>query len=156
MSREEGQATGAELVRALAEILRGADLGRLEYRRGEELVVLEARTAPAAAVSNQASAAVELSVLQPAPAPEAPAGILVKTPLVGTVYRAREPGGPPLVQVGQRVRRGEVLCLIEAMKMFSEITAPAQGTVREILFQDGELAEYDAVLMTLDPGEDTP
>ncbi|MDR1014929.1 MAG: hypothetical protein LBL86_08155 [Coriobacteriales bacterium] len=77
--------------------------------------------------------------------------LTVSAPLVGIVYRSREPDGVPFVECGQRVAKGDVLCLIEAMKLFNEITAPTAGTVDSILFEDGMLAEYGAALVTLRP-----
>lgn len=94
-------------------------------------------TAPPAAVAPAAQAAPER-------------GVTVSAPLVGTVYRSREPGGEPLVSVGDRVEKGQALCLIEAMKMYSEVPSPCTGRVAEILFDDGTLAEYGAVLFRLE------
>jgi biotin carboxyl carrier protein len=93
----------------------------------------------------------------PLPAPErAPEdeerGVAVKAPVVGTVFRAREPGLAPLVSVGDAVARGDALCVIEAMKIFSEIPAPCDGTVARIAFSDGELAEYGKTLVVLEAG----
>ena len=75
--------------------------------------------------------------------------VIVKSPIVGIVYQAKEPNSPPFVSVGQTVRQGDVLCLIEAMKMFSEIKAPCDGVVKEILFNDGGIAEFESTLMVI-------
>ncbi|MDR1117445.1 MAG: hypothetical protein LBL09_04280 [Oscillospiraceae bacterium] len=75
--------------------------------------------------------------------------ITVVSPIVGSVYRSREPGQEPLVSAGKKVLAGDVLGLIEAMKMFNEIKAPCAGTVSDILFEDGDLAEFGAVLFKI-------
>jgi len=75
--------------------------------------------------------------------------VIVKSPIVGIVYQAKEPGSQPFVSVGQAVRQGDVLCLIEAMKMFSEIKAPCDGVIKEILFNEGEIAEFDSALLVI-------
>jgi len=79
--------------------------------------------------------------------------VAVTAPVVGSVYRAREPGGAPLVSLGDAVRAGDTLCVIEAMKMFSDIPAPCGGTVAEIAFTDGGLAEFGATLIVLEASE---
>ena len=75
---------------------------------------------------------------------------MISAPLVGIAYRAKEPGATPFVTVGDTVEEGAVLCLIEAMKMFNEIKAPAAGTVTGIHFEDAKLVEYGAPLISLD------
>jgi biotin carboxyl carrier protein len=72
---------------------------------------------------------------------------VVKAPLVGTFYAAPAPGQPPFVAVGDRVAKGQTLCLIEAMKMMSEVTAPCDCVIQEVLKADGELAAFGDALM---------
>lgn len=72
-------------------------------------------------------------------------------PLVGTFYAASAPGSEPFVSVGRKVRKGETVCLIEAMKMMSEIPAPCDCTITEILKQDGQLVSYDEALFRYQP-----
>jgi pyruvate/2-oxoglutarate dehydrogenase complex dihydrolipoamide acyltransferase (E2) component len=79
------------------------------------------------------------------------ATVTVAAPLVGVVYRSREPSAAPFVACGQQVAEGEVLCLIEAMKLFNEVLAPCAGTIGAILFEDGMLAEYGAPLFSILP-----
>ncbi|MCL2807652.1 MAG: hypothetical protein FWD27_05780 [Coriobacteriia bacterium] len=74
----------------------------------------------------------------------------VSAPLVGLVYRAKEPGALPFVQVGDRVETDTVVCLIEAMKMFNEIHAGCSGTISKVHFEDGGLVEFGAALFTVD------
>lgn len=75
--------------------------------------------------------------------------ISVKAPMVGIFYAAPSPGAKPFVQVGDKVKKGDVLCVIEAMKEMKEVTAQADGEVVDICVSDGELVEYGAVLMKL-------
>lgn len=81
----------------------------------------------------------------------APGAVLIKSPMVGSFYRAPEPGAQPFVDVGQTVRANSTLCIIEVMKLMNSIPAPVAGTVTHILVGDGEAVEYGQVLMVLDP-----
>ncbi len=90
------------------------------------------------------------SVVPPAPSTEvAPKGTLVTAPLVGTFYAALSPDHTPFVQVGDTVEKGDTLCVLEAMKMMSEVPSPCAGTILEILAQDGELAPFDTPLFRI-------
>lgn len=85
------------------------------------------------------------------PAVPAPSGLDVKSPMVGTYYGAPEPGGKPYVAVGTRVAKGQVLCIIEAMKIMNEIESEHAGVVKEVLAQDAQPVEYGQVLFRIDP-----
>jgi acetyl-CoA carboxylase biotin carboxyl carrier protein len=154
----------------LAALLDAHSLTRLEYEQGDLRVVMErapkgpqaaseatplAAYAASPATSHDAQAAQASSATSPDGAaalpPDSPVGTTVTAPLVGVVYRSREPGATPLVECGQRVTEGEVLCLIEAMKLFNEITAPCSGTISAVLFKDATLVEYGAPLITILP-----
>lgn len=80
-----------------------------------------------------------------APSP-APSGLLIRAPLVGTYHASTSAGQPPLVAAGDQVHKGQTVCLIEAMKMMSEITAPYDCVIEEVLQQDGALVAFDAPL----------
>lgn len=73
----------------------------------------------------------------------------IKSPLVGTFYRKESPDAKPFVEVGSLVKKGDVLCIIEAMKIMNEIVAPVSGKVTKILLKDNEVANFDQVLMTI-------
>ena len=109
-----------------------------------------AQTAPALQAAGSASA--------PAPSLQKPeAGLSpnwekVTAPLVGTFYAAPSPDEPPFVQVGQQVEKGQVLCLIEAMKMMNELKSPVSGTIRRICGENGALAEFGQVLFEIETG----
>jgi acetyl-CoA carboxylase biotin carboxyl carrier protein len=76
----------------------------------------------------------------------------VTSPMVGTFYRAPAPDEPPFVDVGDRIRNGQAVCIIEAMKLMNELEAEVSGEVMEILVQNGEPVEYGQVLMRVNPG----
>jgi acetyl-CoA carboxylase biotin carboxyl carrier protein len=121
----------------------GATCGRpLEYGKAATLGDSEALTAYAGEPN---------SPLQRASQPQKQPGTAVTAPLVGVVYLRKEPDAPKFVELGAPVEAGDVLCLIEAMKMFSEITAPVAGTITSIDIADGELAEFGAPLFTIEP-----
>lgn len=83
--------------------------------------------------------------------PAAAAGLEVKSPMVGTFYHAPEPGAKPYVAAGTRVAKGQVLCIIEAMKIMNEIESEYAGVVREVLVEDSAPVEYGQVLFRIDP-----
>ena len=86
-----------------------------------------------------------------APAPAAPRLIEVKSPMVGTFYRAPEPGAEPYVKAGSRISAGQTLCIIEAMKIMNELEAEVSGTVREVLIEDAQPVEFGQVLFRVEP-----
>ena len=87
----------------------------------------------------------------PAPAPSTSGDAAISAPLVGTFYAASAPGAAPFVAVGSKVRKGETVCLIEAMKMMSEIPAPCDCTITEVLKEDGQLVSFDEPLFRYQP-----
>ena len=103
--------------------------------------------APAASAAPAAAAAAETET---APADDLPAGTQVKSPLVGTFYSAPSPDEPPFVLVGQEVREGDTLCIIEAMKVMNEIKAPCSGKVVRIMVQPGDMVEYNQLLCIIE------
>jgi len=87
----------------------------------------------------------------PAPEPPKPATLDVKSPMVGTYYKSPEPGAKAYVAVGDRVAKGQIVCIIEAMKIMNEIESEYAGVVREIMVQDSQPVEYGQVLFKIDP-----
>jgi acetyl-CoA carboxylase biotin carboxyl carrier protein len=112
--------------------------------------------AGAAPVAMPAVAAAPAAVAAPAPAsPVALAeaeedGHIVTAPMVGTFYNASSPGSPPFVQVGDRVNSGDILCIVEAMKMMNQIEAEVAGTIKSIRVQNGDPVEYGQILFVID------
>jgi acetyl-CoA carboxylase biotin carboxyl carrier protein len=153
-------------IRALAELLRANDLSELEVKReygdndrlnvrvsrGAAYVAPPAAPAPAAPSPLPAAAAPVPSATAQAPSggdPSAHPGA-VASPMVGTVYLQAEPGTPPFVSVGQTVKAGDTLLIIEAMKTMNQIPAPHAGVVKRILVEDGAPVEYGAPLMIVE------
>ena len=104
--------------------------------------------APAVAPVAMPAAAPEPAAQAPAAAPE-PKGTEVSAPMVGVFYAAPAPGDEPFVRVGSKVKAGETLCIIEAMKVLNEVTAEADGEVLEICVADGDLVEFGSCLMRI-------
>ena len=85
----------------------------------------------------------------PAPTDNTPSGHLVRSPMVGTFYRSPSPGASSFVEVGKKVQAGDVLCIVEAMKMMNQIEADKSGTIDAILVEDGEPVEFDQPLFSI-------
>jgi acetyl-CoA carboxylase biotin carboxyl carrier protein len=86
----------------------------------------------------------------PAAAPTQPAGHTVKSPMVGTFYRASSPGAKPFVEIGDTIKEGETICIVEAMKILNEIEADKSGTVTQILAENGQAVEYGQPLYVIE------
>lgn len=109
--------------------------------------------APAVVQAPAAAAPALQAAAAPAPAPAAPAapaGHIVKSPMVGTFYRASSPGAKSFVEVGQAVKEGDTVCIIEAMKILNEIEADKSGTVTQILCENGQAVEYGQPLFVIE------
>jgi acetyl-CoA carboxylase biotin carboxyl carrier protein len=100
-------------------------------------------------VVDAAPSAAAPSVAAPSAAPVAPAGTTVKAPMVGTFYRSAGPDKEPFVKVGDRVQKGQTICIIEAMKLFNEIEAEISGTVVDILIDNAKPVEFDQPLFVV-------
>ena len=143
-SRNTELAELREHTRSLAANLAGP-LRRVRVTSGDATIEVEwqqARGAPEAAPSAPA---------QPAPADADDAGLLVTSPMVGTFYRAPSPDAPPFVEVGQHVRKGDPLCLIEVMKLFTTIASEHDGRVVQIGAENAELVEFGRTLFVIEP-----
>ena len=104
--------------------------------------------APAAAAAAPAAAPAPAATAAPAPQPESP---VISAPMVGTFYAASAPDKPPFVNPGDRVKKGQTVCLIEAMKMMSEVPAPCDCVIEEVLKANGELAAFGEPLFRYRP-----
>jgi acetyl-CoA carboxylase biotin carboxyl carrier protein len=143
------------LVRELAELLSANDLNEIEVEDGERKIKVR-RDAPTAYVAAPAPlAAAAAAPTTGAPAAQAPTpqedvgGEAVKSPMVGTAYMSSEPGSKPFIAVGQSVKAGDTLLIVEAMKVMNPITAPKAGTVKKINVSDGQPVEFDQPLVIL-------
>ena len=145
-------------VKKLIELLEQSNINELEINEGDESVRI---SRGGSAVTYAAPAPVAPTVVAtPAPAvstvpeindsePDIPAGHTVNSPMVGTFYASPAPGSPAFAAVGQSVAAGDVLCIIEAMKMMNQIEADKSGTIGAILVEDGEPVEFDQPLITI-------
>jgi acetyl-CoA carboxylase biotin carboxyl carrier protein len=142
----------SDLVRQLAALLDETGLTEIEYESGAVRLRVARQPAPVAAapVAAPAAAMPAAAPATAAPAPDARHPGAVTSPMVGTVYTSPEPGTPEFVKPGDRVREGQTLLLIEAMKTFNEIRAPRAGTVSLVLVQNEQPVEYGDVLLILE------
>ena len=122
--------------------------GKVRIVKSGGAVVQQYVPAPVQAPVAAAPAAAPVAEL-PAPA-AVPAGHTVKSPMVGTFYRASSPGAKPFVEVGSQVKEGETICIIEAMKILNEIEADKSGTVTRILGENGQAVEYGQPLFIIE------
>jgi acetyl-CoA carboxylase biotin carboxyl carrier protein len=143
-------------VKKLIELLEESGISEIEIHEGEESVrVSRAGTAGAPTVSYitapHAPAAAPAPPAAPAAAPanEAPEGHVVRAPMVGLFYEAAAPGKPPFVTLGQTVGKGDVLCIIEAMKIMNQIEADVGGVIGKIMVENGEPVEYGQPLFVI-------
>lgn len=156
-------------LKTLIELVESSGIAELEIAEGEERVRIT-RTLPASAqqfvmhggpqssapvLASAAAAALPAATAAEAAAAAAAAaaaeGHVVKSPMVGTFYRAPEPGAESYAQVGTRVTPGQTVCIIEAMKIMNEIEAEIAGVVREVCVEDAQPVEYGQVLFRVDP-----
>ena len=138
-----------EAIDALLEIMREHDLDSLHVRDGERAYELVAREQRSAAAETPAAAA---GPQQPAPGPVAgPAVKRVTAPIIGVFYRAPAPGTEPFVSVGDRVVVGQVLCILEAMKLMNEITSDFAGVVKRVLPENGQIVALGEDMLWIEP-----
>ncbi|OEY65682.1 acetyl-CoA carboxylase biotin carboxyl carrier protein [Marinobacter sp. X15-166B] len=143
-------------IKKLIELLDESDVEELEIHEGDDSVRISRRR-------EQSGAPVMAHYSAPAPqpaaapvaaepataAPAAPAGHTVNSPMVGTFYRSPSPTSAPFVEVGQSVKAGDVICIVEAMKMMNQIEADKSGTITEILVENGQPVEFDQPLIVI-------
>jgi acetyl-CoA carboxylase biotin carboxyl carrier protein len=156
-SRSGGMNIDSKLVRELAELLAETGLTEIEVEDGDRKIKV-ARQVTAAPVQSfataptapQAAPAMPMpaAVAEPAVAPAADPNAL-KSPMVGTAYLSSEPGSPPFISVGQQVKAGDTLLIIEAMKVMNPITATLAGTVKAILVDNAQPVEFDQPLVVI-------
>lgn len=151
-------------VKKLIELLEESGIAEIEIHEGEESVRISRHsTGPAMTAAQPATAWVgppgfvpspTLEPTQPAaasePTPSIPEGHVVKSPMVGSFYRAPSPGAKPFVDIGQRVEEGDTLCIIEAMKILNQIEADKAGVIAAILVENGEPVQYDEPLFIIE------
>jgi len=147
-------------VKKLIELLDESGVAEIEIKEGEESVRISRQSqammaAPAMYAPPPVAAAAPAAAVAEAPAAAAPVaetieGHAIKSPMVGTFYRAPSPGASSFVEVGQAVSAGDTLCIIEAMKLLNQIEADKAGTIKAILVENGQPVEYDQPLFIID------
>jgi acetyl-CoA carboxylase biotin carboxyl carrier protein len=148
-------------VKKLIELLEESDINEIEIKEGEESVRISRASSvqPQYAMPYPPQGYPYPPQAQPAAAPTAAAepiaeakkhsGHIVCSPMVGTFYRSASPSTPSFIEIGQHVKAGEVICIIEAMKMMNQIEADKSGVIEAILIEDGQPVEYDQPLVTI-------
>ena len=146
-------------LKTLIDLVQNSGISELEISEGDEKIrIAKQPAAPApTTVMFGTAASTPTMAAAPAPAPVLPAeavavepeGHLVKAPMVGTFYRSGTPGASPFVEIGQAVKEGDTLCIIEAMKLMNEIEADVSGVVKAILAESGQPVEYGQLLVVI-------
>ena len=145
-------------LKTLIELVENSGIAELELTEGEEHVRISRASSVAAPMQPMYAAAPQQMAAAPAAAPAVPAapaapavaeGHVVKSPMVGTFYRAPSPGAKSFVDIGQNVKEGETLCIIEAMKLLNEIESDKTGVVKAILVENGQAVEFGQPLFLI-------
>ena len=151
-------------LKTLIDLVSESNVSELEITEAEGKVRI-VKSAPAAAVAQVMAVAPAAPVVTapapvadaassaapaPAAAPAEPAGHTVKSPMVGTFYRASSPGAKPFAEIGQTIKEGETICIVEAMKILNEIEADKSGTITQILVENGQAVEYGQPLFVIE------
>lgn len=147
-----------EFIQKLADLVADKNLGEITVQNGDSTITVKGKKAAAQTVVESipvaAAAPLPAAPAVAAPAPEvkaaAPAGKFVKAPIVGTFYAASAPDQPPFVKVGDQIKKGDVLFIIESMKLMNEVQSEIEGTVAEILVGNGEAVEYDQPILRVE------
>ncbi len=143
----------AKLVSELAQLLTDNDLSEIEVADGARRIKVRRGFAPVMAAEHAREAAAGAAPSPSAASATAPAeevsGDTIKSPIVGTAFLSPEPGGEPFIKVGDAVKAGETLLIIEAMKVMNPITAPGGGVVKKIMVADAQPVEFDQPLVII-------
>jgi len=140
-------------IKKLIDLIQESDIAEIEIQEGEESVRISRNNVAAPVM--MAAPALQQTSPAPAIAVEAVTATTnnanaVKSPMVGTFYRSSSPEAPSLVEIGQSVNAGDVICIIEAMKMFNQIEADRSGTVKAIMVENGHPVEFDEPLIIIE------
>lgn len=149
-------------LKTLIDLVSESNVSELEITEAEGKVRI-VKSAPATAVAQVMAVApaaplvapavqspAEAPVATPPAAPAAPAGHTVKSPMVGTFYRSSSPGAKPFAEIGQTIKEGETICIVEAMKILNEIEADKSGTITQILVENGQAVEYGQPMFVIE------
>ena len=142
-------------LKTLIDLVSESGVAELEITEGEDRVRIVNRNGAAPVQVHQPVTVAQpmpVPVPAPAPAPAAPqqTGTPLTSPMVGTFYRAPSPGADPFVKVGDTVKKGQVVCIIEAMKLLNEVEADMDGTVKEVCVENGQPVEFGQSLFIIE------
>jgi len=140
-------------IKKLIEIIEESGIAELEVKEGEESIRISrysSNTVMAAPVNYAAAPQGAAPAIAAAPAEEKITGHIVKSPMVGTFYRSASPGSKTFAEIGQAVKAGDTLCIIEAMKILNQIEADKSGTVTQVLVDNAEPVEYGQPLFVIE------
>jgi acetyl-CoA carboxylase biotin carboxyl carrier protein len=142
-------------IKKLIDLVKESGVGEIEVTSGEESVRIRLNNQE---VANSPPQTVPVHIEAPAPAAQLQKdkthdGHTLKSPMVGTAYLAANPGSKPFVEVGQRIRAGDTICIVEAMKMFNQIEADISGIISARLIENADPVEYDQPLFVITPDE---
>ena len=136
-------------VKKLIELLEASDVAEIEIKEGDETVRISRSPATNLPIVKNTSTQIQSNEIE-AEAPQKPTvGHAIKSPMVGTFYRSPSPSSPPFAEIGSKVNAGDVVCIVEAMKMMNQIEADRSGTIDSISAEDGEPVEFDQTLITI-------
>ena len=144
-------------VKKLIELLEASSIGEIEIKEGDDTVRISRSSSAAPAIAPPPTPPQNVPVVTGEPAAKessatSPSHLhAVDAPMVGTFYRSSSPDTAPFVEVGSKVKKGEPLCIIEAMKMMNHIEAPVAGIVEEILIENAEPVEFGQTIIRIDP-----
>jgi acetyl-CoA carboxylase biotin carboxyl carrier protein len=137
-------------LKKLIDLVQESGIAELEITEGEEKVkIVKGGEAAAATAAPPPASPIVLAPQAPVAESAPPLGHVIKAPIVGTFYRASAPAANPFVEIGQSVKEGQTVCIIEAMKLMNEIEADAAGVVKAILVENGQPVEYGQPLFLL-------
>ncbi len=138
-----------ETLKEYIKVLEDCSLAEIEISDEEDSIRLAKPSADSPVAAFPAQGAAQAPAQPAASSAPAPSGKAIKSPMVGVFYAAPSPDRPPFVNVGDTVQKGDVVCIIEAMKIMNEITASESGTISEILVENGDVVEYDQPLFKI-------
>ena len=146
-------------IKKLIDLIQESDVAEIEIQEGEESVRISRNSSAAAPMVMAAPAMAAPAPAAPVPAPTAEAAAptpvnntnnAVKSPMVGTFYRSSSPEAAPFAEIGQTVAEGDVICIIEAMKMFNQIESDRSGVIKAIFVENGHPVEFDEPLIIIE------
>ncbi len=161
VNSHESGAMDIRKIKKLIELVEASGIAEIEIREGEELIRISrastvaapltmlSGTSPAYAQAPMIAAPTAGNQPEPPRGGQTPSGHIVTSPMVGTFYRAPSPGSKPFVEIGQRVEKGETLCIIEAMKMLNQIDSDQSGVIQSILAENGQPVEFGQSLFAI-------